>query len=234
MILLFPMQMTQYFNGDGDTRAHFVFDLIAPVYGIIDKVTQGDYKKMATLLNKEIPLKGKSILDVGCGAGSWITALSAHMPEKTLGVDFSLKMLEQARKKHPETEFIHQHGENLSAFADNSFDLVTASFVLHGMKTPKREKVLAEMKRIARQNVVIHDFYANHHWVVRMLEFLERSDYIHFQKHFKDEIRPFFPNHRILKADNGNALYVGMNYLEAELSRYQNEICFFSMQSSEY
>jgi len=25
-----------------------------------------------------------------------------------------------------------------------------------------------------------------------------------------------------------------MNYIEAELSMYQNEICFFSMQASEY
>lgn len=44
------------------------------------------------------------------------------------------RVLIQAKKNHPELEFVHQHGENLSAFADNFFDIVTATFVLHGMK----------------------------------------------------------------------------------------------------
>jgi ubiquinone/menaquinone biosynthesis C-methylase UbiE len=204
------MGLKHYFFGNEDERAQFVFNLIAPVYSLIDKGSEKEFRKMAALLNDRFPLSGKSILDVGCGTGSWINALAKFNPQKMVGTDFSLKMLQQARQKHPEIEFVHQSGENLSAFQDNSFDIVTASFVLHGMKTPKRTRVLAEMKRIARDKVVIHDFYTNHHWIVRLLEFLERSDYIHFKQHFTEELKGQFIKTTLITADNGNALYVGI------------------------
>ncbi len=209
-IFLPVMGLKHYFVGNEDERAQFVFNLIAPVYSLIDKGSEAEFNKMAALLNDHFPLAGKSILDVGCGTGSWIRALGNFKPAKMVGTDFSLKMLQQAQKKHPEIEFIHQSGENLSAFQDNSFDIVTASFVLHGMKTPKRTKVLSEMKRIAREKVVIHDFYTNQHWIIRLLEFLERSDYVHFKQHFKEELGQQFVNTQIIPADNGNALYVGI------------------------
>ncbi len=204
------MGLKHYFFGNDDERARFIFNLIAPVYKLIDSGSEVEYRKMATLLNEHFPLAGKSILDVGCGTGSWLFALKKFDPAQITGADFSSKMLEQAKKRHPDIEFFHQSGENLSAFAENSFDVVTASFVLHGMKTPQRMKMLAEMKRIARQQVVVHDFYTNHHWIIRILEFLERSDYIHFKQHFREELQSMFANTQIIPADNGNALYVGI------------------------
>ncbi len=204
------MGLKHYFTGDEDERAQFVFNLIAPVYSLIDKGSEVEFQKMATLLNNHFPLAGKTVLDVGCGTGSWLRALSQFNTGKITGTDFSLKMLHQARKRHPEIEFVHQSGENLSAFQDNSFDIVTASFVLHGMKTQKRTQVLAEMKRVAREKVIIHDFLSNSHWIIRILEFLERSDYIHFKQHFKEELRQQFQDYKIIPADNGNALYVGI------------------------
>lgn len=164
---------------------------------------------MAALLNQHIPLKGKRILDVGCGTGSWIGTLKTFGVKKAVGADFSEKMLVQARKNHPNLEFVHQHGENLSAFADNSFDIVTATFVLHGMKYEKRKQLLTEMKRVARKAVVIHDFYKKSPPAVVLLEWLERSDYIHFKKHFKSEMNQSFPSIEILENDIGNALYIG-------------------------
>jgi len=209
-LLLPVMGLKHYFLGSEDERAQFVFNLIAPIYSLIDKGSEVEFQKMAALLNDHFPLAGKTILDVGCGTGSWIRALGNFNPAKMVGIDFSLKMLHQAQKKHPEIKFIHLSGEDLSALPDNSFDMVTASFVLHGMKTPKRTKVLTEMKRIARKKVVIHDFYTNSHWIIRLLEFLERSDYIHFKQHFADELAKQFPKTKIMPADNGNALYVGI------------------------
>jgi len=203
------MSILNYFSNDEDKRAQFIFNLIAPAYSILDKGTHQDFQNMATMLNQHYPLKGKTVLDVGSGTGAWISALGKHDLLKAVGADFSEKMIRQAKQKHPEIEFFHQHGENLTAFADNSFDIVTATFVLHGMKKEKRAKVLNEMKRIARSRVIIHDFYNNTHPVVQLLEFLERSDYRYFQKHFREEIKTFFPETEILKGDNGNALYIG-------------------------
>ncbi len=203
------MGIVDYFSKDEDKRAQFIFNLIAPVYGLIDKASSGDFKKMAQLLNSKFPLKGKSVLDVGTGTGSWITALKEYGLSTAAGADMSPKMIEQARKKHPDIQFYLQHGANLDNFADNSFDIVTATFVLHGMKKEKRAEVINEMKRVAREQVIIHDFYQNRNAVVQLLEFLERSDYKYFQKHFKEEIKIFFEKTEIVKGENGNALYVG-------------------------
>jgi len=164
---------------------------------------------MAALLNQYIPLKGKTILDVGCGTGSWIGTLNTFGLGKAVGADFSVKMLIQAKKNHPKLEFVHQHGENLSAFADNSFDIVTATFVLHGMKAAKRARLLIEMKRVAKEAVVIHDFFNKTPPVTALLEWLERSDYLHFKKHFKTEMEVFFHFVKILESEKGNALYLG-------------------------
>ncbi len=203
------MGLWHYFSKNEDKRALFIFNLIAPVYHLIDKGTKNNYIKMAALLNSYISLVGNSILDVGCGTGSWISALGAYKLRKSVGVDFSLKMLRQAEKNHPQTEFIHQHGEHLSAFADNSFNIVTASFVLHGMKSGKRALMLSEMRRVAKKLVVIHDFHGRSPLSVEVLERLERSDYVHFKKHFKDEMEAAFPAVEVLNDENGNALYIG-------------------------
>ena len=203
------MGIANYFSKDEDKRTQFTFNLIAPAYSILDKGTFNDFKIMAELLDDHYPLKGKSVLDLGSGTGSWISALNQHGLSQAVGADFSEKMIRQARQKHPEIEFYHQHGENLSAFDDNSFDVVTATFVLHGMKKEKRARVLNEMKRVARHRVIIHDFYNNRQLIVQLLEFLERSDYVYFQKHFKEEIKSFFTKTEIIKGENGNALYMG-------------------------
>lgn len=203
------MGIHHYFSNDEEKRALFIFDLIAPFYHLIDKGTRDNYVKMAELLNAHIPLKGKTILDVGCGTGSWIATLNRYGLEKGVGADFSKKMLAEAGKNYPALEFVHQNGENLSAFADNSFDLVTATFVLHGMKAPKRALLLEEMKRVAKKFVVIHDFYKSSSFAVWLLETLERSDYVRFKNHFKEEMETSFSMVEILEGENGNALYVG-------------------------
>jgi len=204
------MSIFHYFSGDEDKRARFIFNLIAPVYGMIDNAIEQEYVAMTELLNRNIPLENLSVLDVGSGTGAWLAAINRFGLSEACGVDFSQKMVKQAMKNHPEIRFMHGSGEELSMFEDNSFDLVTASFVLHGMKRNKRSRVLAEMKRVARKYVVIHDFHSKTSPAIRILEFLERSDYINFKKGFKEEMKLLFPQTSIIPSENGNGLYVGI------------------------
>ena len=201
------MGIRSYFSGDEDKRAKFVFNLIAPVYGKIDKAVSKEYKKVSTLINKVIPIKGKSILDVGTGTGSWLVALSLHKPALSLGVDFSEKMLEQAKRNHPQLNFELIEGENLTDFSDGSFDIVTVSFVLHGMKQDKRIEFLKEMKRVSKKHVIVHDFYGKTHFIIKILGFFERSDYIHFKKNFRKELESVFEHSQIIELGSGNAVY---------------------------
>ncbi len=201
--------MISYFSKDENKRAKFIFNLIAPVYGMIDRSTKKHYPEIAGLLNQEIPLEGRSVLDVGTGTGAWIAALKDFSLSRAYGVDFSEKMIFEAKRKHPEITFSVSEATDLATFENDSFDVVTASFVMHGMKKEARRQVLHEMKRVARHFVVIQDFYLRSSPFITMLEWLERSDYRYFKKHFKDEMSGVFKQTRTLTAHNENGLYIG-------------------------
>jgi len=115
----------------------------------------------------------------------------------------------QATKNNKKLNCILRKDNSLNVFPDKSFHLVTATFVLHGMKSEKRHELLLEMKRLAKDFVVIHDFYKGSSPMVSLLEFLERSDYINFKKSFKTEMSQMFSETFIVEGENGNALYFG-------------------------
>jgi len=203
------MSILHYFGTDPDKRARFIFSFIAPIYGFVDSGLANDFGKSADLLNLEITLKGKRILDVGCGTGAWGASLAKHQPKLSVGVDFSSKMLKEAKKKHPDIQFHQASAEDLSIFQDNEFDIVTASYVLHGVTKDVRKRMLTEMKRVAKEYVVIHDFYGRTDYFVRFLEFMERSDYKNFKKHFMNELEEHFAEAKMIDTKRGTGLYIG-------------------------
>ncbi len=205
------MGLFHYFSDDEDKRARFIFNLIAPVYGLIDHAIRDNYLDITDKLNDIFPLKGRSVLDVGTGTGGWISALARYPLREAVGVDFSEKMIRQARKKHPEVRFELSDGKDLGMFPTGAFDLVTCSFVMHGMKQDLREKMLNEMFRVADKVVVIHDFFGEPDRATRLLESLERSDYKNFLQNFKKELDTFTTNVRIVTVNKGNGLYIGWN-----------------------
>jgi len=141
------MSIIHYFSKNPDKRAKFIFNFIAPLYGKLDKQLQKGYKYSAKDLDKEIGLEGKTVLDIGTGTGAWIASLNKKNLSKASGIDFSEKMLKQANKNHIGIDFKLANAESLSNIDDDSFDVVTASFVLHGVKKDKREILLDEMKQ---------------------------------------------------------------------------------------
>ncbi len=203
------MNLLHYFFGSNKQRAKFIFDLIAPLYGSIDKSVQKGYAEIAKKLNSQIPLENFSILDIGTGTGGWLASIAKYSKMKKQGVDFSDKMIHQAKKNHPNLNFIKMDADDMKHFEDNSFDIVTASFVLHGMKAKERGVVLKEMARIANKYVMIQDFRNKTAPFVKVLEFLERSDYKNFKRNFEEEMQNFFNSIKIIECDNGNAVYVG-------------------------
>ncbi len=203
------MGLKHYFSKDEDKKAKFIFNFIAPLYGMIDRSISKEYKKVSKILDIEIPIRNKSLLDIGTGTGSWLVALYDHDPSLAVGVDFSENMLKYAKQNHPDLEFKLVDGENLKAFSDDSFDIVTASYVMHGMKQEKRMQLLTEMKRVSKKYVIVHDFNGKTSPVIQILEFLERSDYINFKKDFSNELESVFEQTKIIKLESGNAIYIG-------------------------
>ncbi|MBN2803172.1 MAG: class I SAM-dependent methyltransferase [Deltaproteobacteria bacterium] len=203
------MGIKDYFSGSEIERARFIFDFIAPVYNFFDSSLVVHYKKIALELNANISLSELSILDVGTGTGSWLDALGSFSNKHSTGVDLSDKMLKIAKNRHSQYNFINSDATTLNNIADKSYDIVTASFVMHGFKQQKRADILTQLKRISRKYVIINDFYGKTNASVAFLEFLERSDYKNFKLNFNNEMNEFFNKTEIMPSNSGSALYIG-------------------------
>ena len=70
--------------------------------------------------------EGSRILDVGCGTGALLHALK---PSHGVGIDFSTKMVEVARSRHPEFTYIVGDAESAETYRDISgpFDFIILS-----------------------------------------------------------------------------------------------------------
>ncbi len=106
-------------------------------------------------------LSGKTVLDLGCGAGRDCYLLS-HLvgaEGRVIGVDMTLEQLEvamryrdwhSARLGYANVEFVHGHIENLAAvgIADGSIDVVVSNCVIN--LSPEKPQVLAEIFRVLK------------------------------------------------------------------------------------
>ncbi len=91
-----------------------------------------DYgKELITMLN---PQKGERILDLGCGTGE-LTAEIAASGAELVGMDASEKMIEAARLKFPDLQFIKAKGES---FIDTEpYDAIFSNATLHWILNPE-------------------------------------------------------------------------------------------------
>ena len=95
---------------------------------------------------------GQRVLDVGCGTGYFMRAISGAVGSAGLviGVDPSGSMVEYARHKAasiPNCEFQVGTAEALP-FPGNHFDVVVSSLVLHHLPEHVRLRALEEMRRV--------------------------------------------------------------------------------------
>ncbi|WP_369809914.1 class I SAM-dependent methyltransferase [Gracilibacillus caseinilyticus] len=81
------------------------------------------------------PVKGESILDVGCGTGDLTNQIS-HYQVSIEGVDKSEKMIQQALHKYRHINFSAQ--DILEMDYHHQFDAVFSNAALHWVKQPKQ------------------------------------------------------------------------------------------------
>lgn len=92
--------------------------------------------------------RGSNVLDVGCGNGFLQFALEKKFSE-VCGLDYSRKMLEVNPCKR---KYLGSSAK--LPFADQSFDVVVASSLLHHLVEADRIQTIREMQRVARFAVV--------------------------------------------------------------------------------
>jgi len=202
------MGLQHYFSRDPDKRARFIFNFIAPIYGLFGTSLERNFVHSMNAVEKNISVEGKVVMDLGTGTGAWAANFKRRGAKQVTGVDFAGKMLDKARKNYPNIKFVQGDAENLEQFDDNSFDLVTASFVLHGVKEHKRANMLREMRRVSRKYVVVHDFIGKTPLFIRFLEFMERSDYKFFKQNFCNELEAHFVKAQKIPTKFGTGIYI--------------------------
>jgi demethylmenaquinone methyltransferase / 2-methoxy-6-polyprenyl-1,4-benzoquinol methylase len=103
-----------------------MFDRIAPVYDAMNRVMTAGLDRRWRELAAEVVLPGDRVLDACCGTGDLALAARRRGGVVT-GLDFSPVMLERARRKGPDVEWVQ--GDLLALpFPDGSFEAATVGF----------------------------------------------------------------------------------------------------------
>jgi demethylmenaquinone methyltransferase / 2-methoxy-6-polyprenyl-1,4-benzoquinol methylase len=143
-----------------------MFDKIAPKYDLLNRILSLgiDLSWRKRAISKLASLQPKQILDVATGTAD-VALLTAKMlkPEKIIGIDIAVQMLEIGREKIAQrglSDIISlQTGDSEQLpFEDNCFDAVTVAFGVRNFE--HLEQGLAEMYRVLRPGgrVVILEF----------------------------------------------------------------------------
>lgn len=89
------------------------------------------------------------ILEVGCGNGDAVYELVDEWGFDYVGTDASIGMVKEARKRHPEYEFLHQSVYDLD-FPSNHFDGFWASRILQHLPKARVGKALSRLHDVTK------------------------------------------------------------------------------------
>ena len=125
-----------------------MFDRIAPVYDLMNRVmTAGLDQRWRRLTVRLVVSSGDRVLDACCGTGDLAVAARRAGAAEVVGLDFSERMLERARRKDAAVEWLQ--GDLLELpFEDGSFDAATVGFGVRNVDD--LERALAELRRVLR------------------------------------------------------------------------------------
>ena len=150
-----PMRATMVRNSRSAAPVSQAFDgATAAAYETIFESLAPCWEKHAALVSKYAGAGELSVLDIGSGPGEPSCTLAATFPTAKItctdvAPDMNDKAAARAERKGVKLASIEAvGGDDLSQFADASFDFVTMNFVL--MFVPDRAKCLEECKRVLR------------------------------------------------------------------------------------
>jgi len=124
-----------------------MFDRIAPVYDAMNRtMTAGLDRRWRRIAAESVVRPGDLVLDACCGTGDLAIA-DVRAGGRVTGLDFSERMLDRARRKAPELDWVT--GDVLALpFPDGSFDAATVGFGIRNVDD--LERALAELRRVLR------------------------------------------------------------------------------------
>jgi ubiquinone/menaquinone biosynthesis C-methylase UbiE len=157
------------------------FSRLAATYDEVRPVDENWWEVYA-LAERLGDLRGRRVLDVGCGTGRLSLALAERAGAKVWGIDASPEMLAEARAKAPPGAAFKQARAESLPFKDGWFERVVLWLVIHLVD---RDAALGEARRVLGQHgrAVVVTFDERHfdaYWLNRYLPSIERIDRARF------------------------------------------------------
>ena len=141
------------FMGNFENEVRRTYDRIAVRYDTkrrSEKIIYNEYNEMPATLSLLRKIKGKKILDLGCGTGIYAKILKRRGAVVS-GIDISPKMIELAKQNVKGVDFRVGTAYNLP-YKSGTFDIVVASLVVHYFTNMNR--AFREIKRVLKRNGV--------------------------------------------------------------------------------
>jgi demethylmenaquinone methyltransferase/2-methoxy-6-polyprenyl-1,4-benzoquinol methylase len=125
-----------------------MFDGVAEKYDLTnDVLSLGQTRLWRRAVARALAVRpGERVLDLGAGTGTSSLPFAAA-GGRVVPCDFSLGMLKEGKKRHPELALTAADATRLP-FADGAFDAATVSFALRNVHDP--DAALREMRRVVR------------------------------------------------------------------------------------
>ncbi len=110
---------------------------------------------------KDIQVKPRAILEIGCGAGYRLAVLRGEFGADCYGIDPSTKAIEYGHARYPELVLESGTAKSLP-YADNRFDLVIFGFCLYLCDPGDHFRIAWQADRVLQDGgyLVVHDFLA--------------------------------------------------------------------------
>src|SRR5262245_20402759 len=134
----------------GGPHKHYIpaagHDLLLPLYDPLLRLLGRQERTHGRLIELASIGPGQGVLEIGCGTGALAVLVKRRYPEtRVVGLDPDPKALDRARAKADraglEIEW-HQGFADALPFADDSFDRVLSSLMLHHLTMTEKQRAL--------------------------------------------------------------------------------------------
>ena len=136
------------------------FDWLTPLYDPLIRWFMPESKFKNHLVKQAHIQASHRVLDLGCGTATLTILIKQTHPDADVtGLDGDAKILEIARNKAANVGAritLHEGMAYQLPYAENSFDRVLSSLMLHHLTAANKQRTLAEIYRVLKPNGELH------------------------------------------------------------------------------